>query len=98
MTENSSTNELIPLENVVLKHANAGIALGAEQRFAESLEQWRLAAQHAAARLGRLDVSVYADNPSAVDFYRRRGFVETGRQETDDEGLPFTVIHMARTP
>lgn len=54
--------------------------------------------EHAAARLGRLDVSVYADNPSAVDFYRRRGFVETGRQETDDEGLPFAVIHMARTP
>ncbi|KOF22428.1 hypothetical protein AC244_02545 [Ensifer adhaerens] len=51
MTENSSTNELIPLENVVLKHANAGIALGAEQRFAESLEQWRLAAQLADANL-----------------------------------------------
>ncbi|MGH6808627.1 MAG: hypothetical protein ACREEJ_17575 [Ensifer adhaerens] len=45
MTQNNSTNELIPLENVVLKHANAGIALGAEHRFAESLEQWRLAAQ-----------------------------------------------------
>lgn len=53
--------------------------------------------EHAAARLGHLDVSVYADNASAVEFYRRRGFVETGRQETDDEGLPFAVIHMART-
>ncbi|OCP17168.1 GNAT family N-acetyltransferase [Ensifer sp. LC163] len=49
MTKNSSTYELIPLENVVLKHANAGIALGAEHRFAESLEQWRLAAQLADA-------------------------------------------------
>ncbi|MGF6171868.1 hypothetical protein [Ensifer sp. 4252] len=49
MTENSSTTEMIPLENVVLKHANAGIALGAEHRFAESLEQWRLAAQLADA-------------------------------------------------
>ncbi|WP_457582994.1 GNAT family N-acetyltransferase [Ensifer canadensis] len=52
--------------------------------------------EHAATRLGHLDVSVYADNASAVEFYRRRGFVETGRQETDDEGLPFAVIHMAR--
>lgn len=39
MTQNSATTEMIPLENVVLKHANAGIALGAEHRFAESLEQ-----------------------------------------------------------
>ncbi|WP_312361744.1 bifunctional class I SAM-dependent methyltransferase/GNAT family N-acetyltransferase [Ensifer sp.] len=52
--------------------------------------------EHAAERLGRLEVSVYADNGDAVEFYRRRGFVETGRQETDDEGLPFAVIHMAR--
>lgn len=53
--------------------------------------------EHAAKRLGHLDVGVYADNASAVEFYRRRGFVETSRQETDDEGLPFAVIHMART-
>lgn len=52
--------------------------------------------EHAAARLGHLDVGVYADNASAVEFYRRRGFVETDRQETDDEGLPFAVIHMSR--
>nr|WP_115421309.1 GNAT family N-acetyltransferase [Ensifer sp. M14] len=52
--------------------------------------------EHAARRLGHLDVGVYADNASAVEFYRRRGFVETSRQETDDEGLPFAVIHMAR--
>ena len=53
--------------------------------------------EHAATRLGHLDVSVYADNASAVEFYHRRGFVVTGRQERDDEGLPFAVIHMART-
>ncbi|MGF6171865.1 GNAT family N-acetyltransferase [Ensifer sp. 4252] len=53
--------------------------------------------EHAARRLGRLEVGVYADNATAVEFYRRRGFVETGRQETDDEGLPFAVIHMARS-
>ncbi|MGH6810315.1 MAG: GNAT family N-acetyltransferase, partial [Ensifer adhaerens] len=52
--------------------------------------------EHAAARLRCLEVSVDADNPSAVEFYRRRGFVETDRQETDDEGLPFAVIHMTR--
>lgn len=49
MTESNSTHQLIPLENVVLEHANAGIALGTQRRFEESLEQWRLAAQLADA-------------------------------------------------
>ncbi|NVD41146.1 hypothetical protein HT585_19915 [Ensifer sp. HO-A22] len=49
MTENNSTHQLIPLENVVLEHASAGIALGTVRRFEESLEQWRLAAQLADA-------------------------------------------------
>nr|WP_113537769.1 GNAT family N-acetyltransferase [Ensifer sp. SSB1] len=56
----------------------------------------RALVEDAAARLGQLEVSVYADNQAAVDFYRRRGFVETARKETDDEGLPFAVIDMVR--
>lgn len=49
MTENKPTHQLIPLENVVLDHANAGIALATERRFEDALEQWRLAAQLADA-------------------------------------------------
>ncbi|WP_342457049.1 bifunctional class I SAM-dependent methyltransferase/GNAT family N-acetyltransferase [Ensifer adhaerens] len=50
----------------------------------------------AAARLGQLDVSVYADNRAAVAFYLRLGFAETARKATDDEGLPFAVVEMTR--
>jgi SAM-dependent methyltransferase/ribosomal protein S18 acetylase RimI-like enzyme len=57
----------------------------------------RALVEDAAARLGPLEVSVYADNQAAVDFYRRRGFVETARKETDDEGLPLAVIEMTRS-
>lgn len=49
MTENNAKNPLVPLENIVMTHANAGIALGAEHRFEEALEQWRLASQLADA-------------------------------------------------
>lgn len=56
----------------------------------------RALVEDAASRLGPLEVSVYADNQAAVDFYHRRGFVETARKETDDEGLPFAVIDMVR--
>ncbi|MBD9510197.1 GNAT family N-acetyltransferase [Ensifer sp. ENS10] len=56
----------------------------------------RALVEDATARLGRLDVSVYADNQAAVAFYLRLGFVETTRKATDDEGLPFAVVEMTR--
>lgn len=56
----------------------------------------RALVEDATARLGRLDVSVYADNQAAVAFYLRLGFVETARKATDDEGLPFAVVEMTR--
>lgn len=49
MTENNSTSQLVPLENIVMTHASAGIALGAERRLEDALEQWRLASQLADA-------------------------------------------------
>ncbi|WP_201791282.1 acetyltransferase [Aeromicrobium sp. PE09-221] len=50
---------------------------------------------HAAARHARLDLDVNEQNPSALDFYRSRGFVETGRSPTDGEGRPFPLIHLS---
>lgn len=49
----------------------------------------------ARCRLGRLTVDVNEQNPAAHGFYRRYGFQDTGRSETDGEGRPFPLIHMA---
>lgn len=43
-----------------------------------------------------LELEVYALNKQAHDFYLRNQFIETARQPTDAEGLPFAVIHMRR--
>ena len=50
---------------------------------------------HAAAQHATLDLDVNEQNPSALDFYRSRGFVETGRSPTDAEGRPFPLIHLS---
>lgn len=49
---------------------------------------------HALLLKKSLDLDVYALNTQAHSFYLRNGFVETARQSTDSEGLPFAVIHM----
>ena len=46
-------------------------------------------------RCGPLTVDVNEQNPAAHGFYRRYGFQDTGRSETDGEGRPFPLIHMA---
>lgn len=43
----------------------------------------------------RLDVN--EQNPQAVGFYRRHGFVVLGRSETDGDGRPFPILHMGRS-
>jgi ribosomal protein S18 acetylase RimI-like enzyme len=52
----------------------------------------------AAAKLhGDLLVDVYSENAGALAFYRRLGFVETGRRPRDDQGRPHTLVTMLRT-
>lgn len=51
---------------------------------------------HALLLKQSLELDVYALNTQAHGFYLRNGFVETARQATDSEGLPFAVIHMRR--
>lgn len=41
-----------------------------------------------------LALEVYAANTGAHTFYKSLGFVEVYRRDTDDEGLPFELIHM----
>lgn len=43
---------------------------------------------------GITDVDVNEQNPDAVGFYQRMGFIVFGRSETDGEGNPFPILHM----
>ncbi|QXI26473.1 GNAT family N-acetyltransferase [Pseudomonas vanderleydeniana] len=49
-------------------------------------------------RCGPLSVDVNEQNPEAHGFYRHYGFHDTGRSETDGQGQPFPLIHMALAP
>lgn len=40
-------------------------------------------------------VDVNEQNPQAVGFYRRFGFVTVGRQDTDGDGRPFPILNLA---
>ncbi|WP_266158807.1 acetyltransferase [Dyella silvatica] len=42
-----------------------------------------------------LTVDVNEQNPQAHGFYRRYGFNDVGRSDTDAAGRPFPLIHMA---
>jgi ribosomal protein S18 acetylase RimI-like enzyme len=44
-----------------------------------------------------LSVEVYAKNAGALAFYRRLGFVETGRRPRDDQGRPHALVMMLRS-
>lgn len=50
---------------------------------------------HARGLRGALTVDVNEHNPQAHGFYRRYGFVDTGRSPLDGQGRPFPLIHMA---
>lgn len=50
---------------------------------------------HAEELAGPLTVDVNAQNDAALAFYRRLGFVVTGRSETDAGGMPYPLLHLA---
>ncbi|MGE4371428.1 MAG: GNAT family N-acetyltransferase [Xanthobacter sp.] len=54
--------------------------------------------RHAQALKRELSLNVYEANAGARAFYARLGFVETGRQDKDDEGLPFPILRMTSQP
>lgn len=49
---------------------------------------------HAGALHGPLTVDVNEQNPLAVGFYERLGFERTGRSPTDDQGMPYPLLHL----
>jgi len=54
----------------------------------------RALVQDAIAMHGALTTDVNEQNGQAVGFYRRLGFVPTGRSPTDGEGRPYPLVHM----
>jgi putative acetyltransferase len=53
----------------------------------------RAMVEHALAR-GAVAVDVNEQNPDALRFYERCGFVIDGRSEVDGMGMPFPLLHM----
>ncbi|MDX8441999.1 acetyltransferase [Mesorhizobium australafricanum] len=51
---------------------------------------------HAVALKGPLEVDVNEQNPGAIAFYGKCGFMPMGRSELDGSGKPFPLIHMAQ--
>ncbi|RIJ70314.1 acetyltransferase [Nakamurella silvestris] len=45
----------------------------------------------------QLTTDVNEQNPQALSFYRRQGYVVVGRSEIDGDGRPFPLLHLART-
>ena len=49
---------------------------------------------HARSLHGALTVDVNEQNTRAVGFYERMGFERTGRSPTDDQALPYPLLHL----
>lgn len=49
---------------------------------------------YAIQELGADSVDVNEQNPQAIGFYQRMGFVITGRTETDGAGKPYPILQM----
>lgn len=45
---------------------------------------------------GRVTTDVNEQNSGAIGFYRRLGFVPTGRSALDGQGRPYPLVHLAR--
>ena len=44
---------------------------------------------------GATKVDVNEQNPSALNFYKAKGFRVIGRDETDDAGRPYPILHLS---
>ncbi|HET6525581.1 acetyltransferase [Sphingopyxis sp.] len=54
--------------------------------------------EHAIALHGAITTEVNEQNDQAVGFYKRIGFVPTGRSEHDGQGRPYPLIHLRFQP
>ncbi len=56
----------------------------------------RALVDHAGALHGTVTTDVNEQNGRAVGFYRRLGFVPTGRSDRDGQGRPYPLVHLRR--
>lgn len=49
---------------------------------------------HAAAKHACIELDVNEQNPAALAFYEKRGFVRVGRSALDGQGRAFPLVHM----
>ncbi len=54
----------------------------------------RLLVEQALREHPRLGTDVNAQNPQALAFYKRLGFVETGWSPLDGQGRPYPLVHL----
>lgn len=50
----------------------------------------------ATASVQQVTLDVNEQNPSALRFYERQGFVQVGRSELDGRGRPFPLLHLRK--
>ncbi len=48
-----------------------------------------------AKRQGATKVDVNEQNPTALNFYKAKGFHVISRDETDDAGRPYPILHLS---
>lgn len=48
-----------------------------------------------AKQRGATKVDVNEQNPSALNFYKAKGFSIIGRDKTDDAGRPYPILHLS---
>ncbi|MUL77609.1 hypothetical protein [Mycolicibacterium sp. CBMA 226] len=64
----------------------------------ELVRIWRSAVEATHDFLTADDIDFYEQNPQAVGFYHRHGFVTLSRSETDGDGRPFPILHLGPAP
>jgi putative acetyltransferase len=54
--------------------------------------------EYALQHLSATELDVNEQNPNAIGFYKKMGFVVVGRSELDSTGKPFPILHMKFNP
>ncbi|QCQ91662.1 acetyltransferase [Rhodococcus sp. SGAir0479] len=105
--ESRMASDYLPAVTVTVAEVD-GVAVGFSGLAGDSLEMLFVEAGHRGRGVGsalllhalssrpELTLDVNEQNPEAVGFYRRHGFVTLGRSDTDSEGRPFPLLHLAR--
>jgi putative acetyltransferase len=93
------------LELRCIRHENTAVGfVGVEHGKVEMLfvhPDWmgqgvgRVLLEHAVEQMDATQLDVNEQNPKALGFYQRMGFVVVGRSELDGTGKPYPILHMA---